>query len=116
MADNEKLVFMVTHGPSEAELATIPFVMAGAALASDVAVVIGFQGDAVRLMAAGASLYLLGSLASTLYGSFPVPLVGAGAGPVLGWYGLALAVGTTTGRRALGAPPSAAAAAPRRPS
>jgi len=53
MADNEKLVFMVTHGPSEAELATIPFVMAGAALASDVAVVIGFQGEGVRLMAAG---------------------------------------------------------------
>jgi len=44
---------MVTHGPDEPELATIPFVMAGAALASDVAVVMGFQGDAVRLMAAG---------------------------------------------------------------
>jgi hypothetical protein len=63
------------------------------------------SGDpSVRRMAAGASLYLLGSVASTLYGSFPVPLVGAGAGPVLGWYGLALAVGTTTGRRAAGLP------------
>jgi len=49
----EKLVFMVTHGPAEAELATIPFVMAGAALASDVAVVMGLQGDAVALAKAG---------------------------------------------------------------
>ena len=49
----EKLVFMVTHGPADAELATIPFVMAGAALASDVEVVMGFQGDAVLLMRKG---------------------------------------------------------------
>ena len=45
MADQEKLVIMVTHGPDEPELATIPFVMAGAAVASDVDVVMGFQGD-----------------------------------------------------------------------
>lgn len=45
----EKLVFMVTHGPADAELATIPFVMAAAALASDVEVVMGFQGDGVEL-------------------------------------------------------------------
>jgi predicted peroxiredoxin len=53
MSDTEKLVFMVTRGPAEAELATIPFVMAAAALASDVAVVMGFQGDAVELMKTG---------------------------------------------------------------
>ena len=53
MAAPEKLVFMVTRGPAEAELATIPFVMAAAALASDVAVVMGFQGDAVELMKTG---------------------------------------------------------------
>jgi predicted peroxiredoxin len=53
MADTEKLVFMVTRGPDEPELATIPFVMAAAALASDVAVVMGFQGDGVELMKAG---------------------------------------------------------------
>ena len=41
MADAEKLVIMVTHGPEEAEFATIPFVMAGAAVASDVAVCLG---------------------------------------------------------------------------
>jgi predicted peroxiredoxin len=49
----EKLVFMVTRGHADTELATIPFVMAAAALASDVAVVMGFQGDAVELMKTG---------------------------------------------------------------
>ncbi len=44
MADNEKLVFMVTHGPEDPELATIPFVMAVAALASDVEVGDRFPG------------------------------------------------------------------------
>ncbi len=53
MADNEKLVFMVTHGPDHPEHATIPFVMAAAALASDVAVAIGFQADAVTLARKG---------------------------------------------------------------
>jgi len=53
MADTEKLVFMVTHGPADPELATIPFVMAAAALASDVAVVMGFQGDGVELVHRG---------------------------------------------------------------
>ena len=53
MAEAEKLVFMVTRGPGEAELATIPFVMAAAALASDVAVVMGFQGDGVELVRSG---------------------------------------------------------------
>lgn len=53
MADTEKLVFMVTHGPADPELATIPFVMAAAALASDVAVVMGFQADGVELVHCG---------------------------------------------------------------
>jgi predicted peroxiredoxin len=53
MAEAEKLVFMVTHGSADPELATIPFVMAAAALASDVAVVMGFQGDAVELVRTG---------------------------------------------------------------
>ena len=53
MSETEKLVFMVTRGHADAELATIPFVMAAAALASDVAVVMGFQGDAVELMKTG---------------------------------------------------------------
>lgn len=53
MADAEKLVFMVTHGPEDPEHATVPFVMAAAALASDVAVVMGFQGSGVELVQCG---------------------------------------------------------------
>ena len=48
MADPEKLVFMILHGPEHPEHATIPFVMAGAALASDVQVILGFQADGVE--------------------------------------------------------------------
>ena len=50
---SEKLVFMVTHGPDDQELATVPFVMACAALASDVGAVIGLQAEAVRLAIKG---------------------------------------------------------------
>ena len=53
MADTEKLVFMVMHGPDDAEPATIPFVMAVAAMASDVEVVIGLQGAGVELAVRG---------------------------------------------------------------
>jgi predicted peroxiredoxin len=53
MADHEKLVFMVMHGPEFPEHATIPFVMAAAALASDVEVVMGFQGPGVELVRCG---------------------------------------------------------------
>ena len=49
MAETEKLIILATHGPDNPELATIPFVMACAALASDVRVVLGFQGDGVLL-------------------------------------------------------------------
>jgi uncharacterized protein len=53
MADTEKLVLMVTHGPDEPELATLPFVLAAAALASDVEVVMGFQGEGCQLVRKG---------------------------------------------------------------
>jgi predicted peroxiredoxin len=49
----EKLVIMVTHGPNSPERATVPFVMACAALASDVEVVMGFQVEGVRLVELG---------------------------------------------------------------
>jgi len=49
----EKLVIMCTHGPKNPERATIPFVMATAAQASDVDVVMGFQADAVTLATKG---------------------------------------------------------------
>jgi uncharacterized protein len=45
----QKLVFMVTHGPENPELATIPFVMATTALASDIDVLMGFQGNGAFL-------------------------------------------------------------------
>lgn len=49
----EKLVLMVTHGPEDAERATIPFVFATAAQASDVEVVMGFQASGVLLLLPG---------------------------------------------------------------
>jgi uncharacterized protein involved in oxidation of intracellular sulfur len=51
----EKLVFMVTHSPEHPEHVTIPFVMAVAALASDVRAVIGLQADAVEIAVKGRS-------------------------------------------------------------
>ncbi len=53
MADSKKLVIMCTHGPDHPEMATIPFVMAGAAASADVAVVMGFQGEGVELVRCG---------------------------------------------------------------
>ena len=44
---SEKLVFMVTHGPDDQELATVPFVMAVCRTGLDVQVVMGFQAEAV---------------------------------------------------------------------
>lgn len=50
MSENTKKLFiMVTNGPENPELATIPFVMATAAQASDVEVVMGFQGNGSML-------------------------------------------------------------------
>ena len=50
---NGKLILMCTHGPENPELATIPFVMATAAQASDVDVVVGFQANGVMLVRKG---------------------------------------------------------------
>lgn len=50
---SEKLLFMVTHGPDHPEHVTIPFVMAVAALASDVEAVIGLQADGVEIAVKG---------------------------------------------------------------
>ncbi len=55
MADTQKLVLMVTRGPDDPEPATIPFVMAVAAMASDVEVVIGLQASGVELAVKGAA-------------------------------------------------------------
>jgi uncharacterized protein len=53
MADSRKFVVMVTHGAEDPEMATIPFVMAGAAASADVEVVMGFQGKGVELVKCG---------------------------------------------------------------
>jgi predicted peroxiredoxin len=50
---NGKLILMCTHGPEDPERATIPFVMATAAQASDVEVVLGFQANGVMLVRKG---------------------------------------------------------------
>ncbi len=49
----EKLILMCTHGPEDPERATIPFVMATAAQASDVETLIGFQASGVMLVRNG---------------------------------------------------------------
>ena len=51
MAD--KLVIICTHGPEDPERATIPFVLATAAQASDVEVIIGFQANGMMLIKKG---------------------------------------------------------------
>ena len=53
MDQPEKLVIIVTHGPDEPELATLPFVMATGALVSDIQVFMAFQGEGVRLITKG---------------------------------------------------------------
>jgi len=50
---NGKLIIMCTHGPEDAERATIPFVLATASQASDVEVVLGFQVNGVMLVRKG---------------------------------------------------------------
>lgn len=53
MAEGKKFVVMVTHGPDNPEMATIPFVMAAAAASADIEVVVGFQGPSVELVKRG---------------------------------------------------------------
>lgn len=48
-SNTKKLFIMVTNGPENPEMATIPFVMATTAQASDVEVIMGFQGNGVML-------------------------------------------------------------------
>jgi len=57
----QKLVLMVTHGPENPELATIPFVMATAAQASDVEVLMGFQANGVMLTIKGMADHVVAS-------------------------------------------------------
>ena len=58
---NGKLILMCTHGPEDPERATIPFVMATAAQASDVDVVLGFQANGVMLITDGIADHVFAS-------------------------------------------------------
>jgi predicted peroxiredoxin len=67
MTTPEKLIIVVTHGPEDPELATLPFVMAAAAIVSDVEVAMAFQSNGVNLVRKGGAEHVFTS-------SFP-PLV-----------------------------------------
>lgn len=58
---NGKLILMCTHGPEDTERATIPFVMATAAQASDIEVVMGFQVNGVMLVRKGCAEHVFAS-------------------------------------------------------
>lgn len=54
MADSaNKVLIMATHGPEDRERATLPFMMANAALAMDVEAVVVLQGNGVLLAQKG---------------------------------------------------------------
>jgi predicted peroxiredoxin len=55
----EKLIFMCTHGPEDPERATIPFVLATAAQASDVEVLMGFQATGVSVTQKGIAEHIV---------------------------------------------------------
>ena len=49
----EKIVYIATHGGENPEMASLPFVLANAALAMDVEAVVALQGTAVTLAKEG---------------------------------------------------------------
>jgi predicted peroxiredoxin len=53
MADPQRLLFMMTHGPDDPELAIMPVAMAVGALRSGRRVAVGLQGPAVDLAVGG---------------------------------------------------------------
>jgi len=62
MSEKKELLFlMCTHGPEDPERATIPFVMATAAQASEVEVRIGFQANGVMLIRKGCPEHVFAS-------------------------------------------------------
>ncbi len=53
MSEPQRFLFMMTHGPAEPELASMPMAMAVGALRSGRAVAVGLQGPAVDLALPG---------------------------------------------------------------
>lgn len=58
---SEKLAIVCTHGPEDPERATIPFVLATAAQASNVEVVMGFQVTGILLAQKGMADHVFAS-------------------------------------------------------
>ena len=57
----EKVLFFCTHAGDDPEKASIPFVMAGAALAMDIKAIIALQGKGVELAQKGYAGKMLGT-------------------------------------------------------
>ena len=53
MSDKEKITYIGTHGAEKPEKASLPFVLANAALAMEVEAVVALQGPAVFLAKKG---------------------------------------------------------------
>lgn len=75
------LALGLTGGPGFA----VATVMAMALLLAPMLVA---RDGACRGLALGFAVYLLAAVAATFCGNYPVPVMGAGAGPVLGWYAM----------------------------
>jgi hypothetical protein len=68
-------------------------VIAGGVLLAPFVLAIRTRSSVASQVGAGFTLYLCTSVAATFFGAFPVPVFGAGAGPVLGWYAMASVLG-----------------------
>lgn len=56
--EKQKILYIATHGPGDPERATLPFVLANAALAMGVEAVVALQGDAVWLAVKGTASHV----------------------------------------------------------
>jgi hypothetical protein len=59
------------------------------------------RSGASRAPALGFAVYVLATVAATFCGNYPVPVMGAGAGPVLGWYAMVAYLRCRNGTAAL---------------
>ncbi len=56
--EKQKILYIGTHGPGDPERATLPFVLANAALAMGVEAVVALQGDGVWLAVKGTAAHV----------------------------------------------------------
>ncbi|WP_240359657.1 hypothetical protein [Pyxidicoccus trucidator] len=64
-------------------------IVAGSMLLAPMVIAVRSQEGASARLALSLALYFGTTLGVTFLGNFPVPVIGAGAGPVLGWYAAA---------------------------